>query len=201
MMTKRQKHPLEDLLPDYLNDRVSAADRQAIEQAAETDPDFNALIRFERRIQSTIQAEASQAATSSYRQPSFRDFSAQLEQPPRWRLNLTTAVASFAMLTIATVAGYGVLTSKPAIDEYQTLTDPGAAGSQQVLRIVASESLTPDAIEALAQLWGVEVERHYPSVNAWEFVADDETDDLAELASRLKGDQRLRSVQLIEGQR
>ena len=100
-MSHRDSHPLEDLIPDYLNGKLDTEAAQRFESELERDEDLRQVFEMEQQIKAAILKDKH---IESGVNPDFASFQAALEQPQRtwldWRWLLAPALAFSLVLLV-----------------------------------------------------------------------------------------------------
>lgn len=180
-MNTSSKHPLADLVPDYLNGQLSDEQADLVREALRTDPQFRELVEFDARLRNAI----SETSPDTLAPPDQMQFERQLRSrsaPTGTKLGL--ALAATALLAIVIV----IAIPSPGSDDYQTLTDAPKALDNDVIRITFDNSVS---IETLLETYDLELVKLYPSLGAADVRARSAADVL-ELRDTLLDDERLR---------
>lgn len=185
-----QQHPLQDLIPDYLNEHLAADERSRFETAMAQDESLRNLVSFERKVQAAVSQPAAQTAG----QPRFSDIEHQLTKSSWWQFNWQVwAVPTAAAFVF--MAAVMINTPRPQ-DDYETLTQPPAY-TAQVLRIVANG---PDELDSIvdeyASKYELEVRQRYPGLHSID-VAPAGTITVQALAAELNQDPRVSFTEQI----
>ncbi|MEL7536528.1 MAG: hypothetical protein AAFM91_05615 [Pseudomonadota bacterium] len=186
-------HPLEHDVPDYLNDRLSAAARSEFEKALETDAELRDIVDFERKIKKTVRA----TAQDPVRAPRFASLERRLEQTSArsWAPGGTWLLPTAAAVALAVLVGIN-LDFSGGDDPYITLTDQPVSYEQPMIRIVTFGPLPEQQLDAILAEHQLRVVERYPSVNSIDLEPIDRS-ALPAIIEALANDDRVRFAQKV----
>ena len=183
----------EDLMADYLNDRLSAAEQYVFEVSLSESAALRESLEHERKIQGVVSSDQSHAVAL----PRFGNFEQRITRRSSWLPDLRQAMPIAAALALAVLVGVATIGVPDHSDDFQTLSDATAGYDKPVVRIVFLESAADAERRAFMSEYALDPIAIFPAAHSVDVAVGDVTRAEA-LLGKLNTDERVRLVRLVD---
>ena len=183
----------EDLMADYLNDRLSVAEQYAFEVSLSESATLRETLDHERKIQGVVSTDQTHAVAL----PRFGNFEQRITRRSSWLPDLRQAMPIAAALALAVLVGVATITVSDHSDGFQTLSDATAGYDKPVVRIVFLESAADAERRAFMSEYALNPIAIFPAANSVYFAVSDVSRD-EELIGKLNTEERVRLVRFVD---
>lgn len=183
----------EDQIADYLNGRLSPAEKFAFEVSLSGSKALRDTLEQERKIREVVSDDQSHAVPL----PRFADFEQAMTRSSSWMPDLRQAMPIAAALALVVLVGVTTFSVPDHSDDFQTLTDATAGYDSPVVRIVFLESAADTERRALLNEYELDPVAIFPAAHSMDVALTDRSRAEA-LIGRLSTDERVRLVRLVD---